>query len=134
MYNFNQHIKKQLLNEYSGSEKKRTIVLDDGKKYLLKMPDPTRTKGKELSYINNSISEYIGCKIFKSLDIPVQNVILGEYTEKSGKTKIACACQDIREPGETMHPVQIVNLGSDDDLTYAETSMENVEKFAKTII
>lgn len=46
MYNFNEHIINQLLNEYSGSEKKRTILLDDGQKYLLKFPDPIRTRMK----------------------------------------------------------------------------------------
>ena len=49
---FNNHIKRTLLNEYAGSEKKKTVILDDGYKYLLKFPDPTREKDLVLSYVN----------------------------------------------------------------------------------
>ena len=49
--NLNNHITKTLLNEYAGSEKKKTVLMDDGNKYLLKFPDPIREKGKDLSYI-----------------------------------------------------------------------------------
>lgn len=79
-YCFNDHIVKKLINKYGGSERKETIVLDDGYEYLLKLPDPTREKKRMLSYINNSISEYIGCKIMEKLKLSVQKVILGEYT------------------------------------------------------
>ena len=34
--NLNKHITKTLLNEYAGSEKKKTVLMDDGNKYLLK--------------------------------------------------------------------------------------------------
>lgn len=53
------------INKFRGSEKKKTIEYN-GKTYLLKFPDPTREKGKSISYINNTISEYIGCKIYES--------------------------------------------------------------------
>ena len=33
--NLNKHITKTLLNEYAGSEKKKTVLMDDGNKYLL---------------------------------------------------------------------------------------------------
>ena len=42
---FNNHIKRTLLNEYAGSEKKKTVILDDGDKYLLKFPDSTGFSG-----------------------------------------------------------------------------------------
>lgn len=131
--NFNEHIKRELINEYAGSERKKTVLLDDGNKYLLKFPDPTREKAKEISYINNSISEYIGCKIVKSLGLPVQEVVLGEYTDERGKTKIACACKDVREPGEIMHPVQTVNLSSLDDETKNDVSLKNAMNFAERL-
>lgn len=129
--NFNEHIKRELINEFAGSEKKKTILLDDGNKYLLKFPDPTREKKNELSYINNAISEYIGCKIIKSLSLPVQEVILGEYTDERGKTKIACACKDVRLPGEIMHEIQTVNLSSLDDDTKKDASLKNAMEFAE---
>ena len=43
------------INYYKGSEKKKTLVYE-GKKYLVKFPDPIREKGKNISYINNAFS------------------------------------------------------------------------------
>lgn len=129
--NFNEHIKKELINEYTGSEKKKTVILDDGCKYLLKFPDPIRESKNDISYINNAISEYIGCKIVKSLGLPVQEVIIGEYIDERGKKKIACACKDVRRPGEIMHQIQTINLSSLDDTTRNEASLKNAMDFAK---
>lgn len=36
---------KEELNNYKGSEKKKTLIYD-GKKYLVKFPDPIREKNK----------------------------------------------------------------------------------------
>ena len=99
MIDFNSIIEKELLNEYSGSEVKKTVIIN-GEKYLLKLPDPTREDNRALSYINNAISEYIGCKIFKSLGIPVQEVLIGQYKSDNGTVKIACACKDLTKLGE----------------------------------
>ena len=41
---------KEELNNYKGSEKKKTLIYD-GKKYLVKFPDPIREKNK-----NNDIN------------------------------------------------------------------------------
>ena len=82
--------------EYGGSEKKKKIIYN-GEVYLLKFPDPIREKNMPLSYINNVFSEYIGCKIFDSVNIPVQKVILGIYNEKKEneiKQKVVVACKD----------------------------------------
>lgn len=82
--------------EYGGSEKKKKIIYNDDI-YLLKFPDPIREKNLPLSYINNVYSEYIGCKIFESVEIPVQEVLLGVYNEKSFdkiKQKVVVACKD----------------------------------------
>lgn len=79
--NINEHIQKEaVFNDYAGSEKKRTVIMDDGKQYMLKFPDPTREINNQMSYINNAISEYLGCKVFASAGIPVQNVYLGTYS------------------------------------------------------
>lgn len=64
---------------YGGSEKKKKIIYN-GEVYLLKFPDPIIEKS--LLYKNNVFSTYIGCKIFDSVNIPVQKVILGIYNEK----------------------------------------------------
>lgn len=118
--NLNKHITKTLLNEYAGSEKKKTVLMDDGNKYLLKFPDPIREKGRDLSYINNAISEHISCSIYNIIGIPAQKTIIGEYIDEKGNTKIACACQDVRENGETMYEINKLELSSLDN-THART-------------
>lgn len=117
MLNINDQISKELYNEYDGSEKKKTVILKDGQKYLLKLADPVREKNACLSYINNAYSEYIGCKIAKSIGLPVQDVLLGEYTYigHNGQTvtRPACLCKDLRRPGEQMIKLETVALGFD---------------------
>lgn len=54
----------EIINNYKGSEKKKTLIYNN-KKYLVKFPDPIREKNKNISYINNAISEYIGSNILK---------------------------------------------------------------------
>lgn len=79
---------------YGGSEKKKKIIYN-GEVYLLKFPDPIIEKS--LLYKNNVFSTYIGCKIFESVNIPVQKVILGIYNEKQEKEvkqKVVVACKD----------------------------------------
>lgn len=62
-------------NSYKGSEKKKTLIYNE-KKYLVKFPDPIREKNKNISYINNAFSEYIGSNIFKMVGFITQNTIL----------------------------------------------------------
>lgn len=52
-----------------------------------------------MSYSNSYISEYLGCKIFESVGIPVQDTMLGTYmTEKSGEN-VVVACKDFTSVG-----------------------------------
>lgn len=82
----------EIAPEYTGSEKKKTMILND-KKYLVKFPDPNRSTKLDISYINNVFSEYIGTKIFELCDFKTQKVILGFYN-KDGKERIVCGCED----------------------------------------
>ena len=126
--NFNNHITKTLLNEYAGSEKKKTVIMDDGHKYLLKFPDPTREVGRELSYINNALSEHIACSIYNIIGIQAQKTILGEYTDDNGKVKIACACQDIRKTDEKMYEINKLELSSLDNTHARKLSLEYMDE------
>ena len=83
------------INYYKGSEKKKTLLYK-GKKYLVKFPDPIREKGKNISYINNAYSEYVGSNIFRIVGFKVQNTILGKY-KYNGNDKIVCACEDFTD-------------------------------------
>lgn len=85
----------EIAPEYTGSEKKKTMILDD-KKYLVKFPDPNRSTKLEISYINNVYSEYIGSKIFELCGFETQKVILGIYS-KDGKQRIVCGCEDFTD-------------------------------------
>lgn len=82
----------QFLRTYSGASKKYCITYNDDI-YMLKFPDPISEKNKLAilgsSYENNSLSEYLSCKIVKSIGIPVQDVLIGKV-----QNKIVVACKD----------------------------------------
>ena len=83
------------LNNYKGSEKKKTLVYDN-KKYLVKFPDPIREKNRNVSYINNAFSEYVGSNVFKIVGFKTQNTILGTYTYNEIENFV-CACGDFTD-------------------------------------
>lgn len=119
----NDRIIKKLYNAYGGSERKLSVKMDDHCQYLLKLPDPTRDINNNLSYINNAISEYISCNIFKSVGIPVQDTILGEYIDENSKCKIVCACKDVKAPGEELCEIANIlsSINTDDSTRYSLT-------------
>lgn len=81
---------KEIYQKYGGAGKKKTLILDNIQ-YLVKFQNPVRKKGKniQISYVNSVYSEYIGSKIFESVGISTQEVILGKYNDR-----IVCACKD----------------------------------------
>lgn len=85
---------------YAGANGSKISVVYNGEQYMLKFP-PFPTINKEMSYTNSCISEYLGCKIFESVGIPVQETIIGAYTSK-GKKKIVVACKDFTSQGITL--------------------------------
>ncbi len=100
-------------NSYKGSEKKKTLIYNN-KKYLVKFPDPVREKNKNISYINNAFSEYIGSHIFKIVGFNVQNTILGRY-EYNGKEKIVCACEDFTDDENILYEFENLALSTNPD-------------------
>lgn len=92
---------KEEINQYKGSEKKKTLIYNSNK-YLVKFPDPLRQKNKNLSYINNAFSEYIGSNIFKLIGFETQKTLLGYYSI-NGKEKIVCACEDFTTTNKTLY-------------------------------
>lgn len=100
-------------NNYKGSEKKKTLIYNN-KKYLVKFPDPVREKNKNISYINNAFSEYIGSNIFKICDFEVQNTILGIYNYR-GKEKIVCACEDFTDNENILYEFENLALSTNPD-------------------
>lgn len=101
------------LNNYKGSEKKKTLVYNN-KKYLVKFPDPIREKNKNISYINNAFSEYVGSNIFNIVGFETQNTILGTYTYNN-KEKIVCACEDFTDRSHTLYEFENLALSINPD-------------------
>ena len=100
-------------NNYKGSEKKKTLIYNN-KKYLVKFPDPIREKNKNVLYINNAFSEYVGSNIFKIMGFKVQNTILGKYFYK-GKEKIVCACEDFTDEEHALYEFENLVLSTNPD-------------------
>lgn len=82
---------------YDGANGNKISIIYNNEQYMLKFP-PTAKINKNLNYSNSCFSEYIGCKIYESLKIPVQKTILGTYKVK-GKNKIVVACKDFTKHG-----------------------------------
>ena len=83
---------------YAGANGSKISVVYHGNIYMLKFP-AIPTRNPDLSYSNSCISEYLGCKIFESVGIPVQEVLLGTYHTPKGKERIVVACRDFTSPG-----------------------------------
>ena len=101
------------INNYKGSEKKKTLIYNN-KKYLVKFPDPIREKNKNISYINNAFSEYIGSNVFKIVGFKTQNTILGKY-RYNGKEKIVCACEDFTDNENVLYEFENLALSTNPD-------------------
>lgn len=83
---------------YAGANGSKISIVYEGEQYMLKFP-PHPSKNGDMSYSNSCISEYLGCRIFESVGIPVQKTMLGTYTtEKSGE-KVVVACKDFTSAG-----------------------------------
>jgi len=117
------------LNNYKGSEKKKTLVYDN-KKYLVKFPDPIREKNKNISYINNAFSEYVGSNIFRLIGFKTQNTLLGKYFY-NGREKIVCACEDFTDNNNILYEFESLALSTNPDKkigTELEDILEVIEE------
>ena len=101
------------LNNYKGSEKKKTLIYEN-KKYLVKFPDPIREKNKNISYINNAFSEYVGSNIFRIVGFKTQNTLLGKYVY-NGKEKIVCGCEDFTDNNNVLYEFESLALSTNPD-------------------
>ena len=115
-------------NNYKGSEKKKTLIYNN-KKYLVKFPDPIREKNRNISYINNAFSEYIGSNIFKIVGFKTQNTVLGKY-EYNGKEKILCACEDFTDNENVLYEFENLALSTNPDKKI-ETELNDIMEVIK---
>lgn len=116
-------------NKYKGTEKKKTLIYDS-KRYLVKFPDPIREKNKNISYINNAYSEYVGSNIFRIVGFKVQNTILGKY-KYNGNDKIVCACEDFTDEENELYEFESIALSSNLDKKIG-TEVEDIMEVIQT--
>lgn len=116
-------------NKYKGSEKKKTLIYDS-KRYLVKFPDPIREKNKNISYINNAYSEYVGSNIFRIVGFKVQNTILGKY-KYNENDKIVCACEDFTDEENELYEFESIALSSNPDKKIG-TEVEDIMEVIQT--
>lgn len=89
---------KQKKKAYAGANGNKICIVYNDTQYMLKFPAlPTKTD--KMSYTNSCVSEYLGCKIFQSVGIQTQDVILGTFRTEAGKEKITVACGDFTTNG-----------------------------------
>jgi hypothetical protein len=75
---------------YGGDAGAKEAVIYDSEIWMLKYPKTTRDfNNPQISYTTSPLSEYIGSKIYESLNIPVHETLLGIR-----KNKIVAACKD----------------------------------------
>lgn len=119
----------EVFNNYKGSEKKKTLVYNN-KKFLVKFPDPIIEKNKNISYINNAFSEYVGSNIFRLVSFTTQNAILGKYIY-NGKEKVVCGCEDFTDDNNVLYEFECLALSTNPDKkigTELEDILEVVEE------
>lgn len=82
---------------YNGANGKKIAVCYQGETWILKFPPNVHERPNEQSYSNSCISEHLGSTIYRFLDIPAQETILGVHV--NGRQKVVCACKDFTRPG-----------------------------------
>ena len=89
---------------YEGSFWKKGIIYQ-GERYIIK----SNKRNKKIfeanlqeTYNSSIYSEYIACKVIKTMGIRVQSVLLGKYTE-NGRTRDVVACKDFLDKGEELY-------------------------------
>lgn len=101
------------LNKFKGSEKKKTLIYGN-KRHLVKFPDPVIGENKNITYINNAFSEYVGSNIFSIIGFETQNTALGTYLY-NGKEKIVCACEDFTDKINKLYEFESIALSINPD-------------------
>lgn len=86
---------------YGGANGNKINIIYNDVSYMLKFP-PIPKRNAQMSYSNSCISEYLGCHIFEMLGFNVQKTLLGNYTDKRGKTKTVVACKDFTYDGKRL--------------------------------
>ena len=85
---------------YGGKNGGKICIIYENEDYMLKFPS-INEKLEDHEYTNICISEYIACNIIKTLDLNVQETILGTFN-KNEIQKIVVACKDFTSNGTVL--------------------------------
>lgn len=78
---------------YGGRNGAKLGVEINHQAYMVKFPSPARLN-KQMSYVNNSVSEFLGCHIFSLLGFNSQETFLATYNDR-----LVVACKDFEQNG-----------------------------------
>ena len=113
---------------YAGANGSKISVVYNGETYMLKFP-PQAPRNNDMSYSNSCFAEYLGCKIYESIGVPVQEVILGTFTTKKGIEKIVVACKDFTVGGKTIQDfASLKNQIIDSERNGYGTELEDIKE------
>lgn len=116
---------------FDGANGSKISILYNNEYYMLKFP-PKSIRNKELSYKNDTISEYLGCHILASLDVPVQDTLLGTYSV-ANKKKVVVACKDFTNSSWNLHSfAAFKNQIVDSEHNGYGTELSDIEKTFET--
>lgn len=118
---------KNEISTYGGNEIKRNYYINKVK-YMVKFPDPVREINRNISYINNQYSEYVGCQIFKLFNIDTQDVLLVKCLINN-KEKIAVACKDFLNKDEILIEFKNMSYSLNPDKKYTSSIEDIYEMF-----
>jgi hypothetical protein len=95
---------KRNRRRYSGNAGNKFGFVWDDENWILKFLQSTVGLNRvKISYKSNPLSEYIGSKIYRCLDIDVHEVELGlAKSMNSGITRVVVACKDFRRADEQL--------------------------------
>ena len=83
---------------YGGRNGKKICIVLDNIEYMIKYPARSK-RNPNMIYNNDNYSEHIGCSIFKSLGLDVQDTFLIYDTHRD---KVVVACKDLEQDGFAM--------------------------------
>ena len=110
---------------YGGKNGSKICIVYNNQDYMLKFPS-LNDNDAEQTYANNCISEYVACKIIKSLGFKVQDTILGTYN-LNGNTKVVVACKDFTSLGVVLRQfAELKNSQIESSKNGYDTELEEV--------
>lgn len=96
--------KENPFRTYGGANGKKICAYHNDEPYMIKLFNPSLPDIKPMS----AVSEYLGCRIYNFLEIPVQETILGYYSTKNSDEYLAVACKDFCDANTRLNEFSMI--------------------------